>query len=207
MSKEAATVEQLPLTKRGLLEYLGAQQDPVTARVASIDLDSRASTVTEMLERCVAQGLAERTTEQRPREYRISQEGRRRLDCLRAKETGLSPESGEPGEPVREARQALSPRIQEISLSLTRLVEDVVEAAFQKRSKQANLSDDSETPGDEHAAPGPSRVKTLLERAERLADPEETEPIAAQPQAQKAQADSEGQEAEKSPETKRDDWW
>jgi len=159
-----------------------------------------------MLERCVAQGLAERTTEQRPREYRISQEGRRRLDSLRVKESGHSPESGEPGEPVREARQALSPRMHEISIFLTRLVEDVVEAAFQERSKQVNLSDDSETSGDEHAATGPSRVKTLLERAERLADPE-TEPLASQPQAQKVQTDSEGLEVEGSPETKRDDWW
>jgi DNA-binding MarR family transcriptional regulator len=85
MQKEAA-LEHVSLTKRGLLEYLGAQRAPVTAKVASIDLDSRASTVTEMLERCVAQGLAERATDQRPREYKLSDEGRRRLDLFSSKE-------------------------------------------------------------------------------------------------------------------------
>ena len=64
-----------PLTKRGLLEFLGTQREPITTKVASIDIDSRASTVTEMLERCVAQGLAERATNQRPREYGLSDEG------------------------------------------------------------------------------------------------------------------------------------
>jgi len=97
--QKQATLEQAPLTKRGLLEYLGAQQGPVTAKAASIDLDSRASTVSEILERCVAQGLVERTTEERPRHCQMSQEGRRRLDSLRAEETRFPPESGEQGEP------------------------------------------------------------------------------------------------------------
>jgi len=80
MQKEAA-LEHVSLTKRGLLDYLGAQREPVTAKVASIDLDSRASTVTEMLERCVAQGLAERTTTQRPREYRLRKPTCPRICC------------------------------------------------------------------------------------------------------------------------------
>jgi len=166
---EEATLEQVPLTKRGLLEYLAAQQGPVTAKVVSIDLDSRASTVTEMLERCVAQGLAERTTDQRPREYKLSEEGRRRLDSLRSKG----------GEPPSESDAPGKPESQGISDYLTLWIDERVETALEKRSKQAP-SDGS------HSAPG--RVKALKDRAERVlsddsqetTDPQETESITAE---------------------------
>lgn len=67
------------LSKRRLLEYVAAQTAPVRAKVVSIDLDTRASTATEMLERCASQGLVEREADQRPREYRITEAGRERL--------------------------------------------------------------------------------------------------------------------------------
>jgi DNA-binding MarR family transcriptional regulator len=72
-------IEHIPLRKQRLLEFLGAQKGPITAKVASIDLDTRASTVTEMLERCAAQGLVEREANQRPRQYAITAAGRQRL--------------------------------------------------------------------------------------------------------------------------------
>jgi hypothetical protein len=37
-------IEHIPLRKQRLLEFLGAQKGPITAKVASIDLDTRAST-------------------------------------------------------------------------------------------------------------------------------------------------------------------
>lgn len=133
-----ATLEQVTLTKRGLLEYLEGQSGPVTARVASIDLDTRASTVTEMLERCVAQGLVERATDQRPREYKLSDAGRRSLESSRPKGSG-------PSEMVAERDAPDSRRTEEASddpasESLTRLIDEAVEAALQRRSEQSNFS-------------------------------------------------------------------
>src|SRR5216684_7973250 len=90
-----AQVEHIPLTKRRLLEFLEGQEELVTAKVVSIDLDSRASTVTEMLERCAAQGLVEREANQRPREYRISDTGRQRFELLRPGQGKSDPESAE----------------------------------------------------------------------------------------------------------------
>jgi DNA-binding MarR family transcriptional regulator len=78
-----AHIDHIPLSKHRLLEFLEAQKGPVTAKVASIDLDTRASTVTEMLERCAAQGLVEREANQRPRHYRITDTGRNRLESFR----------------------------------------------------------------------------------------------------------------------------
>jgi hypothetical protein len=172
MQKEAA-LEHVSLTKRGLLDYLGAQREPVTAKVASIDLDSRASTVTEMLERCVAQGLAERTTTQRPREYRLSGEGRRRLDLFRSKECEHTPESAE------ELEIPESPRTEEVSLA--RLIDKAVEAALEKRSQQSHYPDPSQVPVAEQIPSRKQQLKALLERANRLAHPEATEAIGVQP--------------------------
>src|SRR6266849_8704641 len=87
-----AQVEHVPLSKRRLLEFLEGQ-GPVTAKAASIDLDSRASTVTEMLERCAAQGLVERDEKQRPREYVLTDVGRKRLDFFRSRQGESRPES------------------------------------------------------------------------------------------------------------------
>jgi Mn-dependent DtxR family transcriptional regulator len=79
---EEAQIEHVPLNKHRRLEFLEGQKGPITAKVASIDLDTRASTVTEMLERCAAQGLVEREANQRPREYTITETGRRRLELF-----------------------------------------------------------------------------------------------------------------------------
>src|ERR1700687_3821510 len=87
-----AQIDHIPLSKHRLLEFLEGQKGPVTAKVASIDLDTRASTVTEMLERCAAQGLVERQANQRPREYRISHTGRRRLESFRSGQDKTEPE-------------------------------------------------------------------------------------------------------------------
>jgi hypothetical protein len=88
-----AQVEHVPLSKRRLLEYLEAQKAPVTAKAASIDLDTRASTATEMLERCAAQGLVQRAENQRPREYGISGAGRTRLEYFRSSQGESNPQS------------------------------------------------------------------------------------------------------------------
>ena len=160
-----ATLEQMPLTKRGLLEYLQGQAEPVTAKVASIELDSRASTVTEMLERCVAQGLVERATDQRPREYKLSDAGRRSLELSRSK-------NSEPSEVLVEQDTIDTPQASDNPARefLSRLIDEAVEAALRKRGEQSNLYE-----GDDHApeqtAPRTSRVNDLLERANRLADP------------------------------------
>jgi hypothetical protein len=172
MQKEAA-LEHVSLTKRGLLDYLGAQREPVTAKVASIDLDSRASTVTEMLERCVAQGLAERTTTQRPREYRLSGEGRRRLDLFRSKEGQHIPEC------AAELEIPESPRTEEVSLA--HLIDKAVEAALEKRSQQSHHPDPLQVPVAEQIPSRRQQLKALLERANRLAHPEAAEAIGVQP--------------------------
>jgi len=64
-------------------------------KVASVDLDARASTVTEMLERCAAQGLVERQANQRPREYRTTDIGRQRLELLSSGQGNSEPDSTE----------------------------------------------------------------------------------------------------------------
>src|ERR1700692_975634 len=88
-----AQIDHIPLSKHRLLEFLEGQKGPVTAKVASIDLDARASTVTEMLERCAAQGLVEREANQRPRDYRITDTGRRRLESFRSGQDTSAPGS------------------------------------------------------------------------------------------------------------------
>jgi hypothetical protein len=40
-----AQIDHIPLSEHRLLEFLEGQKGPVTAKVASIDLDTRASTV------------------------------------------------------------------------------------------------------------------------------------------------------------------
>jgi hypothetical protein len=88
-------IEQIPLSKHRLLEFLEGQTEAVTAKIASIDLDSRASTVTEMLERCAAQGLAERDANERPRLYTITEAGRRSLELFSPSEDESAHESAD----------------------------------------------------------------------------------------------------------------
>jgi hypothetical protein len=88
-------IEQVPLSKHRLLEFLEGQTEAVTAKIASIDLDTRASTATEMLERCAAQGLVERDGNERPRQYTITEAGRRCLESFRPSEDTSERESAD----------------------------------------------------------------------------------------------------------------
>jgi len=72
------------LTKAVALEYLSSAAMPVTAKALSIDLDSRASTASELLERMTAQGLCARDPKQRPREYALTDAGHRLLSVFRS---------------------------------------------------------------------------------------------------------------------------
>ena|ERR1700687_5379212 len=72
------------LTKAVALEYLSSAVEPVTAKALSIDRDSRASTASELLERMTAQGLCARDPKQRPREYALTDAGRRLLPAFRS---------------------------------------------------------------------------------------------------------------------------
>jgi len=126
-----AQVEHVPLSKRRLLEFLEGQKGPVTAKAASIDLDTRASTVTEMLERCAAQGLVERDEKQRPREYVLTDVGRKRLDFFRSSRGKSQPESVPAGEsnPGSEAdrEQAGSVKLRELKDEVARQFEGLRE--------------------------------------------------------------------------------
>ena len=119
-----AQVENIPLNKRRLLEYLEGQKGPATAKAASIDLDTRASTATEMLERCAGQGLVEREANQRPREYVLTDAGRKRLNFFRSGQGKSDPESADPVETnpgsEGEREQARSVNISELRGEVTR---------------------------------------------------------------------------------------
>jgi DNA-binding MarR family transcriptional regulator len=105
-------VEHIPLNKQRLLEFLEAQNAPVTAKAASVGLDTRASTVTEMLERCAAQGLVEREVNQRPREYRITDTGRRLLESPpRSGQGNSEPESAEAVETLVSPQADIATRV------------------------------------------------------------------------------------------------
>jgi len=84
-----------PLTKHTALDYLERRQGKAaTAKELAIDLDTRASTASELLERMTAQGLVERDQRQRPREYVLTDAGRKRLDFFRSRaESNRDPES------------------------------------------------------------------------------------------------------------------
>src|SRR5260370_16459108 len=91
---ETETIKAKPLTKHTALDYLQRQGKAVTAKELAIDLDSRASTASELLERMTAQGLVERDQRQRPREYVLTDAGRKRLDFFRSRaESNPNPES------------------------------------------------------------------------------------------------------------------
>jgi len=115
-----AQIEHVPLSKQRLLEFLERQTGPVTAKVVSIDLDARASTVTEMLERCAAQGLVEREANRRPRQYTITETGRQRLGLLPSGEAKPDPEPAVIGTnaiPRSRRLQALLDRITKLERS------------------------------------------------------------------------------------------
>lgn len=61
----------MPLDKKSALEYMVKQGTPISAKELSVDLDSRASTASELLERMAAQGLVTRDANERPRQYSL----------------------------------------------------------------------------------------------------------------------------------------
>ena len=75
---------EMPLTKARAIAYMSHRRESVTAKELSIDLDSRASTASELLERMTAQGLCTRDPKQRPREYALTDAGLERLASFRA---------------------------------------------------------------------------------------------------------------------------
>jgi len=87
------------MDKKTALEYIVGQGKRVTAKVVSIDLDAPISTTTELLERMSAQGLLERDRDQRPREYAVTEDGRKRLEFFKARAAAETP----PAEPNRNA--------------------------------------------------------------------------------------------------------
>ncbi len=164
-----AQVEHVPLSKRRLLEFLEGQ-GPVTAKAASIDLDSRASTVTEMLERCAAQGLVERDEKQRPREYVLTDVGRKRLDFFRSGKS--QPESVPEGESNPGSEEE---REQPGSVNLSELKEEV---SRQFEGLREDMRDLFETL-NVRPAPGEgtrARVERLRDRLESLAEQAKPEP-------------------------------
>jgi DNA-binding MarR family transcriptional regulator len=85
---ETIEVEARPLTKKTALEYLLTQGKPCTAKEVAIDLDSRTSTSSELLERCAKQGLVTRNEKLRPREYSLTADGRKLAESLRSNQRG-----------------------------------------------------------------------------------------------------------------------
>src|SRR5260370_30547643 len=81
---ETETIKAKPLTKHTALDYLQRQGKAVTAKELAIDMDSRASTASELLERMTAQGLVERDKKERPRVYALTDAGRKRLELFRS---------------------------------------------------------------------------------------------------------------------------
>lgn len=157
MPRMEAQVEHVPLSKRRLLEFVEAQKGPVTAKAASIDLDSRASTVTEMLERCVAQGLVERGENQRPREYMITETGRRRLELFPSGQGKSEPESADP---VNTNPGSAGEREEAATVNLSELREEVTQQFDGLREDVRDLF--------EALSLRPSLGETLRERKERI---------------------------------------
>lgn len=96
-------VRHVPLSKSRLLEYLERQQEPVTAKAVSIDLDCHAGTAHEMMERCAGQGLVECDRSKRPREFRINEAGRERLKFFHSSQ-------GNPQSQSADRREETDPR-------------------------------------------------------------------------------------------------
>lgn len=90
---ETETLKAKPLTKQTALDSLERRGKPVTAKELAIDLDSRASTASELLERMTGQGLIERDEKQRPREYVLTDTGRKRLEFFHSRQGESRPES------------------------------------------------------------------------------------------------------------------
>jgi DNA-binding MarR family transcriptional regulator len=178
--------------KRTALEYILSQGKRVTAKVVSIDLDAPISTTTELLERMTHQGLVERDRDQRPREYAITEEGRKRLAFLTARDAA----ERHPGEPTPNGNPGASasdvapsnpgPNGAASGEKLDALREDVCSRLDALREDVRDLLD-AVAAKPSAAAPAPtespaSRVKELLERAERLTQRKSKSPEKPEPQ-------------------------
>jgi len=129
---ETETMKAKPLTKQTALDYLQRRGKAVTAKELAIDMDSRASTASELLERMTAQGLVERDQKQRPREYVLTDAGRKRLEFFRSgaesnPDSASDPESNPGSEEEREeaATVNVSELKQEVARQFEGLREDV----------------------------------------------------------------------------------
>jgi len=167
------------MDKKAALEYIVGQGKRVTAKVVSIDLDAPISTTTEMLERLSRQGLLERDHGQRPREYAITEEGRKRLEFFKTRDAEAHPaernRNGNPGASASGAAPsdpgpdgaALSQKLDGLQAevcsrldALTEDVRDLLDALVAMPSSGALAS----------AEGASSRVEALLARANRLAE-------------------------------------
>ncbi len=160
----------MALTKQDALEYLTRQAGPVTAKDLGIDLDSRASTASELLERMTAQGLVERDAKQRPRQYSLTDAGRKRLEFFQAQNSRQDARSaaGNPdGEnpaarapvPAAESFLPLSQKMEALEGEIGALREDV-------RDLVSALV--REPPPDAQPPGLAARLRPLLQRAEAL---------------------------------------
>jgi len=166
------------MDKKTALEYILGQGKRVTAKVVSIDLDAPISTTTELLERMTHQGLVERDRDQRPREYAITEEGRKRLAFLTARDAAET----HPGEPNPDGNPGASASAAALSNpgpngaasgeKLDALREDVCSRLDALREDVRDLLDVlAAKPSSDAPAPTgspASRVKELLARADRL---------------------------------------
>ena len=89
MAEAETEVGHASLTKFAALQYMEHQGKPITAKELAVDLDSRASTASELLERMTSQGLVERDQDERPREYTLTDAGRERLKFFQSREHNL----------------------------------------------------------------------------------------------------------------------
>ncbi len=172
----------MPLNKRDALAYMVRRAKPITAKELAIDLDSRASTASELLERMTAQSLCSRDPKQRPREYSLTDTGRERLAFFQSQDgrslqqssvsqpnsdwdgdkpdgsnssTSDSVRASEPPEQQVDGwSKEVCQRLDGVRQDLHDLMEALVPSASSERERP-NLAD---------------RVRSLIERADALAN-------------------------------------
>lgn len=169
------TVLPKPLAKYAALDYLDKHKQ-ATAKELALDLDSRAATALELLERCTSQHLAERDEKERPRVYRLTGQGRERLEFFRSQDvqqilpaktsnpSSRNPSASNPGSTQEDQAEHESVDVeaikQEVRFQLEKLREDMrdfVEALGFRPSRGKESPD------------VPSQVEKLGARLERLA--------------------------------------
>jgi len=169
----------MALQKRDALEYLLRQDKPVTAKELAVDLDSRASTASELVERMASQGLVTRDVNQRPRRYSLTEAGRKRLAFFQSQDGApAAPPDSRPNpnpngaavSPMKDSGSDLRADLGELRAELgsgfDAIREDLADFMGVLLSR---FSDDAESPsGPAPASKVSSRAAALLERADRL---------------------------------------